>query len=610
MSDYCWWMRDENIVQIQERIAKAFATSASTDQAEAVVEQVVPALGQPRHVDPPAPTNAFFGFFVKLAGWRRRLSPFRLREAVRNAEAESAAKSRQIATVVHELRTPLNGILGMSHLLGQTSLTAEQQNYLSGIRQSGYALAQLVEDLLDYSTLEAGRFQLNNRAENLRHLLESVIELLAPRAHEKRIEIAATVTADFPDLLDFDPARIRQVLFNVIGNAVKFAVEGGVLIRACVEEGGAGEKNVAIAVVDSGPGMTPEEQRRIFGEFEQAGGAEARSGGTGLGLSIASRILTEFGGSLSLVSRKGIGSTFTIRFPLRLAEAGQSNRDERRQLLARSRVLLLAPLGPAATATVATIETLGGRCRHVFNPADAGMLIDRAAAGPRPFTDLIVDHRLASDYAVEKAHATLHRILLVNPEERASQPQDFFDAWLVRPLREKSLIDVLSGRLRGFRSRDALRDAPPPPSFTGPEPAADRLDIFLGEDDPVNALLLRVTLGKAGHHVRHFDNVSGLIEAVRQRDGRPCMILSDMHMPDGSAIDILAALHAHDAREGVSDIRPPVPLIVLTGDGRESVRRDALLKGASRVLAKPIDPSGLLAEIAALGSEAAASVRR
>jgi CheY-like chemotaxis protein/anti-sigma regulatory factor (Ser/Thr protein kinase) len=524
--------------------------------------------------------------------WLNRNAELRL--ALQDAQAASAAKSRQIATVVHEIRTPLNGMMGMTHLLGQTKLTAEQQNYLSGIRQSSYALAQLVEDLLDHSTLEAGRFRLNNRSENLRQMIESVVEMLAPRAHEKRIEVAATVTAETPELLDFDPGRLRQVLFNVIGNAVKFTASGGVLVRAGLEEG-----QVAISVSDSGPGMTPEEQARVFGEFEQGGSPSERSGGTGLGLGIASRILMEFGGSLSLASRKGHGSTFTIRFPLTLAEDAPAGLGDRSALLARSRVLLLAPEGPAATATLASIETLGGRCRHVSDPARVQKLIDRAVAGPQPYTDLIVDHRLASDYACEPSHAALHRILLVNPEERASQPQDFFDAWLIRPLREKSLIDALSGRLRGFRSRDLAPEQPVLAPSPTPLPATvSTLHVLLGEDDPVNAMLVRAILKKAGHRVHLTGNFEELTEAAMQGEDRPDLILCDMHMPGGTLARFLAKLRAAPKMQDM-------PVMVLTGEAGPDFHRELLGCGADRVLQKPVHPDQLVAEVQQLCAGAA-----
>ncbi|MGG2475026.1 sensor histidine kinase, partial [Rhizobium sp. BR5] len=143
-------------------------------------------------------------------------------DARQRAEKADAEKARLLATVSHEIRLPLSGMLGMNHLLSQTKLNQEQRNYLDGMKQSGQSLVQLVEDLLDYSTMEAGRFRLNPRAENLRRLIESIVEMLAHRAHEKGIEIASFVTPDVPDYLDFDPARLRQVLFNLIGNAVKF----------------------------------------------------------------------------------------------------------------------------------------------------------------------------------------------------------------------------------------------------------------------------------------------------------------------------------------------------------------------------------------------------
>lgn len=542
---------------------------------------------------PPSGSGTLRNLMRGLRRWQLGERQASLKDMLVASEAVSAAKSRRIATVVHEIRTPLNGILGMTHLLGQTKLTAEQQNYLSGIRQSGHMLAQLVDDILDLSTMEAGRFRLNTRAENLRQLLESVVEMLSPRAHEKRIEIAATFTADLPELLDFDPARLRQVLFNVIGNAVKFTVEGGVLVRVSVVAG-----NVEIAVTDTGPGMTPQEQATIFGEFEQAGSAEARSGGTGLGLGIASRILAEFGGSLSVSSQKAHGSVFTIRFPVRLGEDAPAGGTDRSAMLSRSRVLLLAPHGPAAQATVATIEALGGRCRHVASSEDITALIDRAASGAVPFTDLIVDHRQASSYACEPLHRPLHRILLVNPEERASQPQELFDAWLIRPLREKSLVDVLSGRLRGFASAAApssLDDTRPqqPSNPAGMGRDRSHLEVILAEDDPISATLVRAMLQRDGHRVRWVADAPGLADALRQAGGHTDLIITDMNMPGGDPLNVITEFRLGDR----SLDAPAIPVIVLTGDAREEIVQRALDAGARNILQKPVNPVTLMENI-------------
>lgn len=506
-------------------------------------------------------------------------------EARLHAEEESASKTRQMATVVHELRTPLTGILGMSHLLEQTSLTLEQKNYIGGVHQAGLAMAQLVDDLLDFATLQAGRFRLNSRAENLRQLLESVVEMLAPRAHEKSIEIGSTVAFDVPTLMDFDPARLRQVLFNVIGNAVKFTHEGGVLTRVGMDGG-----HVVITVADTGPGMTAEAQRHIFAEFEQAGEAMDRSGGTGLGLSIATRILNEFGGSLSVDSEKGKGTTFTIRFPAVFVKAGNEGND-RMLLLRSSRVLLIAPTGPAAAATIATIETLGGRCRHARTPAEAEQTIGQLARQGMAFTDMIVDHRTEGSVALLTQAHGMRRILLVSPEERAAQPWDSYDAWLIRPLREQSLVDVLRGRLGGGEGRspsDMRTQARP----QAPILTRRQLSVLLAEDDPVSAMMVGSILQKAGCVVHHVSDLAALQEAALG-ERHPDLIISDIHMPGGDLAQVLPLLaNGHNGAR-----RMIAPVLVLSGEMDAVLQDKMLAQGARRVLQKPIDPQVLLREV-------------
>ncbi len=508
------------------------------------------------------------------------------------AEAQSVTKSRQLATVVHELRTPLNGILGMGQLLDRTHLSPEQQNYIGGIRQAGQALAQLVDDLLDYSTMEAGRFKLNTRAENLRQLIESVVEMLAPRAHEKNVEIGAAVMSELPDLHDFDPARLRQVLFNVIGNAVKFTQSGGVLIRAWPET-----ENVIITVSDTGPGMTAEEQARIFGEFEQAGSAEARSGGTGLGMAISYRIVEEFGGALSVESEKGVGSTFTIRLPLAptesaaaFVEGASAMPSGRSEALRSSRVLLLSPEGPSSAAIVGMIGTLGGTCVQAGSAAEAERLIEQAGRGDDRFSDVIVDHRLAGGPAGALVHEGLRRILLVNPEERGSQPQALYDAWLIRPLRERTLIDVLRGRLG---SREPSAPQPPvqtpdvkPQTESAPVSQAS-LSIVLAEDDAVSAMLYSTILSRSGHTVTRVADFPALLAAACG-ETLPDLVISDIHMPGGEIGHALAAITACANGRGQT-----LPVIILTGEGRLSQHVQALSAGAAHVMEKPVSPDKL-----------------
>ena len=526
----------------------------------------------------------------------------REREAARRrAEEASRAKSRLLATVSHEIRTPLSGILGMSHLLGQTRLSSEQKNYLAGMQQSGHALVQLVEDLIDFSSLSAGRFQFRPSRQDPRGVVESVVEMLSNRAHEKGIEIGATVSVDVPALMAFDAARLRQVLFNVIGNAVKFTEVGGVFVSADTIE-----DCVRIRIDDTGPGMTPDDLKRIFEEFEQAGNDEQRAKGTGLGLAISRRIMQACGGSLTAASAPGRGSRFEIRLPLAEVEAVAT---ERRSTLAGSHVLVMAPDGPASAALAATIATLGGRCHRATTLAAAQHVLADVQAGGAPLTDVIVDHRHAQQYeqllALQPAIGRLEvrRTYLINPEERNSHPvnqMDGYEAWLIRPLREKSLVEVLLGRLKGIEKRDAINDNRP---VLREEPAADPVrrpgdGILLAEDDPINALIIRTLLQRSGHAVQLVGDFPAVAEVLRASPGgaSPALLVTDLNMPGGDGLSMMRQIRADEAIRSL----PRLPVIVLTSDIREDMRDRLLAAGADVVLAKPVEPQVLTSEIARL----------
>jgi signal transduction histidine kinase/CheY-like chemotaxis protein len=530
------------------------------------------------------------------------------------AEEASAAKSRLLATVSHEIRTPLSGILGMSHLIGQTRLTAEQKNYLAGMRQSGHALVQLVDDLLDFSSIEAGRFQLRPSEEPVRPMLESVVEMLSPRAHEKGIEIGSFVAPEVPGLLLFDAPRLRQVLYNVVGNAVKFTHTGGVSLETMLERGA-----VVIRVTDTGPGMNAQEQARIFEEFEQTGSAAQRSGGTGLGLAISARILEEAGGGLTLESTPGKGSTFTIRMPVDIRKPLGAN-GSRKGVLKGSRVFLVAPAGPASRALVRTIDALGGTC-HLATSADEALDLAQDLAGRKvSLTDIIVDNRLAGVFRRELADLAYfrglraRRIYLVNPEERSGRAignGEGYDSWLIRPLRERSLVEVLRGRMKGIEVRDAindnrpiLKDLPQQSAMEPAQPTSTGARILLAEDDPVNAMLVRSVLERAGHVVRHVPDYPSLVSALAgATDAGPFaadLIVTDLGMPGGDGKEMIARIVQRDYGNA------GIPVIVLTADSRAGLRGELLAVGADAVLAKPADPVMLIAEIGRLARRATA----
>ena len=255
--------------------------------------------------------------------WELRESEERYRSlnhARERAEAASLAKSRFLATVSHEFRTPLNGILGLNSLLLETDLTSAQETYARGVQSSGTALLALIEDMLDFSRIEAGRLDIRPGPVGLEGLVAEVADLLAGRAHQKGIDIAASIDPDIPSLVEVDPARLRQVLVNLAGNGVKFTDTGGVTVAAEVQHRDGDRVLVGFTVADTGPGIPPEDAERLFGEFEQADSAlTRRHGGAGLGLAISRRIVERMGGDLTVWPRHGGGSVFGFSLDLRTA---------------------------------------------------------------------------------------------------------------------------------------------------------------------------------------------------------------------------------------------------------------------------------------------------
>ncbi len=513
-------------------------------------------------------------------------------EARRKAERESAAKSRLLATVAHDIRTPLTGLLGMADLLGKSKLGPDQRNYVAGLRQSGQVLSYLVEDLLDFATMEAGRFALRPETEAPRGLIEGIVEMMAPRAHFKGLEIASFVAPEVPDEVLVDAGRLRQVLFNIVGNAVKFTRRGGVSLATTMEG-----DNLVMAVSDTGPGMTPAEKERIFEEFIQVGSARSRSSGAGLGLAISARIVAAFGGTMSVESTRGVGSVFTVSIPITRTTSGVVA-SGRKGSTRNTAALVLAPKGPGGEAIARTIEALGGVCRLFHSGFD---LLEHLASGEingRRLTDVIVDHRLEDEFigpASDQAEALrLRRIFLVNPEQRQARIAGPYDAWLIRPLREQTLVDVLSGRLRGLEKRGAVNDNRAIGFELDIQPISTRGRIFLGEDDPVNALLIRTALEKAGYSVHHASDFDTLTDLVSGLDGwRPDLLLTDLGMPGTIGRDPVSELRGRLDAAG----HHHVPVVVISGETSEDIRQGALARGADLYLTKPVPPAGLVAAI-------------